>query len=137
VVVGVCRITFSIPGNDSLKGKRRVLRRIVDRTRNHFNAAVAEVGALDQHRQALVGFAVVSNDARHANSMLDKIGGFVSGLTEAVVVSRSIELLHVGDAEHGFASTTVAGAGAGDDADWDEDDFGFGSDDDEQEPDER
>ena len=136
MVVGVCRITFSIPGNDSLKGKRRVLRRIVDRTRNHFNAAVAEVGALDQHRQALVGFAVVSNDARHANSMLDKIGGFVSGLTEAVVVSRSIELLHVGDSDHGF--TRVAGGGADDDDDggWDEDDFGFG-DDDEQERDER
>jgi uncharacterized protein YlxP (DUF503 family) len=97
VVVGVCRITFSIPGNDSLKGKRRVVRRIVDRTRNHFNTAVAEVGALDQHRQALIGFAVVSNDPRHANSMLDKIGSFVSGLTEAVVIGRDVELLHVGD----------------------------------------
>jgi hypothetical protein len=97
VVVGVCRITFSIPGNDSLKGKRRVVRRIVDRTRNHFNAAVAEVGALDHHRQALIGFAVVSNDSRHANSMLDKIGSFVSGLTEAVVIGRDVELLHVGD----------------------------------------
>jgi hypothetical protein len=96
VVVGVCRITFSIPGNDSLKGKRRVVRRIVDRARNQFNAAVAEVGALDEHRQALIGFAVVSNDVRHANSMIDKIGSFVSGLTEALVVGRDVELLHVG-----------------------------------------
>ena len=112
MVVGVCRITFSIPGNDSLKGKRRVVRRIVDRTRNHFNAAIAEVGALDQHRRALIGIAVVSNDARHANSMIDKIGSFVSGLTEAVVVGRDVELLHLGEA-----------GGAGGDrpiADWDE-----------------
>ena len=72
VVVGVCRIAFCLPGNDSLKGKRRVVRRIVDRTRNKFNAAVAEVGALDEHRRRVLGFAVVSNDARHANSMLDK-----------------------------------------------------------------
>lgn len=97
MVVGVCRITFSIPGNDSLKGKRRVLRRIVDRTRNQFNAAVAEIGALDEHRRALIGFAVVSNDSRHANSMLDTISGFVSGLTEAVVIDRDIELVHVGE----------------------------------------
>jgi uncharacterized protein YlxP (DUF503 family) len=115
VVVGVCRITFSIPGNDSLKGKRRVVRRIVDRARNHFNAAVAEVGELDQHRRALIGFAVVSNDARHANSMVDKIGAFVSGLTEAVVVGRDVELLHVGES-HGGVGTVEPPEG-----DWDED----------------
>jgi uncharacterized protein len=95
VVVGVCRITFGLPGNDSLKGKRRVVRRIVDRARNQFNAAVAEVGDLDQHRRAQIGFAVISNDGRHANSMLDNISGFVSGLTEAVVLERRMELLHV------------------------------------------
>lgn len=100
MVVGVCSITLSIPANDSLKGKRRVVRRIVDRTRHHFNVAVAEVGFLDEHRRALIGFAVVSNDGRHANSMLDKIGSFVSQNTEAVVVDRSIELLRVG-ADHG------------------------------------
>jgi uncharacterized protein len=114
VVVGVCRITFSIPGNDSLKGKRRVVRRIIDRTCNHFNAAVAEVGALDQHRQALIGFAVVSNDSRHANSMLDKIGAFVSGLTEAVVIGRDVELLHVGESANSLGELSHG--------DWDADD---------------
>jgi uncharacterized protein YlxP (DUF503 family) len=96
VVVGVCRITFGIPGNDSLKGKRRVVRRIVDRARHQFNAAVAEVGLMDEHRRAVIGFAVVSNDARHANSMLDTISAFVSGLTEAVIFDRTVELIHVG-----------------------------------------
>ena len=126
MVVGVCRITFSLPGNDSLKGKRRVLRRIVDRTRNTFNAAVAEVGALDQHRQAEVGFAVVSNDARHANSMLDKVSGFVSGLTEAVVLDRQIELLHVGEGERSYGAGPLGGGAVGDDpyrADEDDDDW--------------
>lgn len=99
MVVGVCRITLSLPGNDSLKGKRRVIRRIVDRTKNEYNAAVAEVGALDVHRRAELGIAVVSNDTRHANEMLDKIGSFVSGLTEAIVIDRSLELLHVDPSE--------------------------------------
>ena len=97
--MGVCRITFGLPGNDSLKGKRRVVRRVVDRTRHAFNAAVAEVGHLDEHRRAEIGIAVVSNDGRHANSMLDKITSFASGLTEAVVLDRSIEVLHVGSGE--------------------------------------
>lgn len=104
--MGVCRITFGLPGNDSLKGKRRVVRRVVDRTRHAFNAAVAEVGHLDEHRRAEIGIAVVSNDGRHANSMLDKISAFASGLTEAVVLDRSIEVLHVGAGESlgGFAN---------------------------------
>lgn len=97
MVVGVSRITFSLPGNDSLKGKRRVVRRIVERTRNQFQVAAAEVGALDRHTAAQIGFAVVSNDARHANSVLDKLSEFVATLTEAIVVDRQIELLHVGE----------------------------------------
>jgi uncharacterized protein len=95
MVVGVSQIAFSLRGNDSLKGKRSVVRRIVDRTRAKFNAAVAEVDALDVHRRAVIGVSVVSNDARHANSMLDRITSFMAGLTEAVVVERTLEILHV------------------------------------------
>ena len=99
MVVGVCRITFHLPGNDSLKGKRRVVRRIVDRVRNKFNVAVAEVDALDHHRQAVIGLAVLSNETAHANSMLDTISAFASGLSEAVVLDRSIELIHTGSVD--------------------------------------
>lgn len=130
MVVGVCRITFGLPGNDSLKGKRRVVRRVVDRTRHAFNAAVAEIGHLDEHRRAEIGFAVVSNDGRHANSMIDKISSFASGLTEAVVLDRSIEVLHVGDG----VSFGTAQAGAEDDASWDDDDFDTDGTDDEESP---
>ena len=97
MVVGVCRIVFGLPGNNSLKGKRKVVRRIVDRARNQFNAAVSEVDALDEHRRAVIGFAVLSNDGGHANRMLDNISAFVTGLTEAVVLDRTLELLHVGE----------------------------------------
>jgi uncharacterized protein YlxP (DUF503 family) len=94
MVVGICRVAFSLPGNDSLKGKRSIVRRIIDRTRAKFNAAVAEVAALDSHRNAVIGFSVVSNDARHVNSMLDHISSFMSGLTEAVFLERTIEIIH-------------------------------------------
>jgi uncharacterized protein YlxP (DUF503 family) len=93
-------MTFGLPGNDSLKGKRRVVRRIIDRTRNQFNAAVAEVASMDDHRTAVLGFSVVSNDGRHASSMLDTISSFAAGQTEAVVLDRSVELIHIGH-DHG------------------------------------
>ncbi len=95
MVVGVCRIVFSLPGNDSLKGKRSIVRRLVERSRSRFNVAIAEVADLDAHRRATLGFAVVSNDARHANSMLDHITDFMVGMTEAVAVDRTLEILHV------------------------------------------
>jgi len=95
MVVGVCQIAFSLPGNDSLKGKRSVVRRIVDRTRARFNVAVAEVAALDEHRRTVIGFSVVSNDTRHVNSMLDHITTYMAAQTEAVVLTRSLEILHV------------------------------------------
>jgi uncharacterized protein YlxP (DUF503 family) len=95
MVVGVCSVTFSLPGNASLKGKRSIVRRIVERTKTKFNASVAEVADMDAHRRAVIGVAVVSNDARHANSMLDTISAFMSGLTEAVLTDRSLEILHV------------------------------------------
>jgi uncharacterized protein YlxP (DUF503 family) len=88
-------VTFSLPGNASLKGKRSIVRRIVERTKAKFNASVAEVEDMDVHRRAVIGVAVVSNDARHANSMLDTISVFMTGLTEAVLTDRSLEILHV------------------------------------------
>lgn len=97
MVVGVCRIVLSLPGNDSLKGKRAVVRRIVDRARNKFNVAAAEVGDLDVHRRATLGFSVVSNDASHVHSILDKLTAFVAGATEALVVDRQTEIVHFGE----------------------------------------
>ncbi len=97
MVVGVCRIVLSLPGNDSLKGKRAVVKSILERARNKFHVAAAEVGDLDVHRRATLGFSVVSNDAAHAHSVLDKLTSFVSGATEALVVDREVELVHFGE----------------------------------------
>ncbi len=97
VVVGTLRIALSLPGNDSLKGKRKVIRAILDCARSRFNVAAAEVADNDAHTRAVLGFAVVSNDGRHANSMIDEITSFVAGAGAAVVVDRTMEILHVGD----------------------------------------
>jgi uncharacterized protein len=109
MVVGVCRVTFSLPGNASLKGKRSIVRRIVDRTRGKFNVAVAEVDDLDAHRRAVIGFAVVSNDGRHANSMLDHISAFMASLTEAVLIERTLDIMHT-DGEPAPLPAALTGA---------------------------
>jgi uncharacterized protein YlxP (DUF503 family) len=97
MVVGVCQISLSLPGVTSLKAKRSIVRKVLDRTANRFNVSVAEVGQQDAHRQAMLGFAVVSGDRRHANSMLDSIAAFVEGSADAVVLDRSTELVSLGE----------------------------------------
>lgn len=94
MVVGVCRVVLALPYNDSLKGKRAVVKSIVERARVRFHVAAAEVGDLDAHKRASLGFAVVSNDARHAQSVLDKLVSFIAGASEAQLVDKSTAIEH-------------------------------------------
>ena len=77
--IGACRLTFHLPGNDSLKGKRQVSRSLISRLRQRYNLAVAEVDGIDQHQRLVIGFTCVSNERRHANEMIDSAVKFVRG----------------------------------------------------------
>jgi hypothetical protein len=95
--VGVCRLVLRLEGIASLKGKRSVVRRAVERTRSRFNAAVAEVDANDSLSRAVIGAAVASNSAAHADAMLARICSFVEGLALAPVAEISTEVIALGD----------------------------------------
>jgi len=67
------KLTFYIPQAVSLKDKRQVCRSLIDKTRQRFNASVAEVGTQDVHQTLTIGVAVVSGEVSHAQNMLDEI----------------------------------------------------------------
>lgn len=93
MIVGVCRITLRLPENSSLKGKRQVLRSLTARLRNKFNVAVAEVGDNDRWQIATIGLTCVSNDARHAQEMLDRAVQFVEQTRlDAELIDSEIEV---------------------------------------------
>lgn len=71
--VGSLRVRLLIRESRSLKDKRQVVRSIKDRLRNGFNVSVAEVDALDNRQLAVLGFAMVSNEAGHVKAELEKI----------------------------------------------------------------
>ena len=77
MIVGACRVTLRLPENSSLKGKRQLLRSLTTRLRNKFNVAVAEVEDNDRWQIATIGITCVSNDARHAREMLDRVVAFI------------------------------------------------------------
>ena len=94
MVVGVATIELRLHGVHSLKDKRGVVRRVVHRIKNQFEISAAEVGLMDVHHAALIGCAVVTNDTRLANSLIDQIFEFVTELHLAEVVRTEFELLH-------------------------------------------
>lgn len=90
--VGICQIDLIIHGNNSLKGKRQVLKAITERVKNRFNVSVAEVGDNDLWQRSQIGIALVGNDNSHINSSLDKIIDFIESLNLAEVVDHRIDL---------------------------------------------
>jgi len=92
MIVGVCRVVLALPGNNSLKGKRSVVKSVLGRAQQRFHVAAAEIEDLDNHRKATLGFAYVSNEAKHARSVLDKLVSFIATSTEAPLVEQSVRI---------------------------------------------
>jgi uncharacterized protein len=93
MLIGVSRIVFHIAANRSLKGKRRVMRRVIERTRAKFNVSVAEVADNDSHRRGVIGIAVVGNDTPHVDAMLGGIVRFIEQIGEVPVLSIETEVI--------------------------------------------
>jgi uncharacterized protein len=104
MVVGVLRLSLSIPAAGSLKGKRQVIRKILDRVRGRFDVAAAEVGENDLWQRAQVGIVAVGNDRRFINEVLDKVRGFIDQLYLAPILDQELEILSYGEDRFGELS---------------------------------
>ena len=93
MVIGVLQLELSIGDAMSLKDKRRVVKSIKDRIAHGYNVSVAEVGALDLHRTAIIGIAMVSNDSKYVEGGLSKIVDFVRSIGTADLTDYQIELI--------------------------------------------
>lgn len=105
--VGTGIVELFIAGSNSLKEKRGVLSRILKRTQNEFNVSIAEIGANDHWKKALIGFAVVGNEKQYINGKIDHILNFIESFHLAEVVHTRFEItgfstsLSTGDYEEG------------------------------------
>jgi uncharacterized protein len=93
MTVGVLQLDLSIADAMSLKDKRRVVKSVKDRLSWRFNVSVAETGALDLHRRALISVAMVANESKFVLSTLSKIVNFVQKDPIAVLDDYQIDLL--------------------------------------------
>lgn len=97
MVVGICKIDFLIHGNSSLKGKRQIVKSLIQKVQNRFNISIAEVGDNDLWQRGRIGLCVVGNDKRHVNSVVDKAINYMTDLNLVEMVNCSIEFIHFND----------------------------------------
>lgn len=97
MVVGVCRLSLYLQGIRSLKGKRQIVRRIIERVRNRFQIAIAEVADQDLHQRATIGLAVVGNQQRFVQTRLSSILQTIESMQLGLVLQPQIEFAHYGE----------------------------------------
>ena len=73
MIIATLQFELIIQHSDCLKDKRRVVNSVKERLQRKFRVAVAEVGALDHHRLALLGLAAVTNSAKHGSEIIDRV----------------------------------------------------------------
>lgn len=95
MIVGSLLLQLRLPGNQSLKGKRQVVKSLIARLHNRYNVAAAEVDDNDRWQVASIGVVCVSNNAAHANEILENVVAFVeSDRLDLEVIDYSIEVTH-------------------------------------------
>ena len=92
--VGVCRLMLRIPGNRSIKGKRRVAQSIISTVRAKYNVAVAEVEDQELWQMLTLGVSCISNDRSHANEMLSRVVAFIeSSRSDVELLDYEVEMV--------------------------------------------
>ena len=72
MIVSMIQLIFEIPGVDSIKEKRRLIRSIKDKLQRRFHMSVAEVDLQDSLAFAQIGGALVSNSRSFGESVMQK-----------------------------------------------------------------
>jgi uncharacterized protein YlxP (DUF503 family) len=89
--LGTLVIYLHIPQSRSLKAKRHVINGIKDRLKNKFNISIAEVGDNDLWQRCTLGIAVVANERKFIDSVLDQIENYVSSRPEVIITDSERE----------------------------------------------
>ena len=95
MVVGTLRIVLYLHDNRSLKGKRKIVRSMVDKVKHKFNVAIAEIGSNDKWQKIELGVSTVGNDRRHIDASLSTVLSFLDSLYLAEIIDTKTEIFHV------------------------------------------
>jgi len=125
--VGVGRLVIQIPGAQTIKDRRRVVKSFKDRVRAKLPVSVAEVGDTERLQVATLGVAVVSNETARCHEILAAALSMARVLPDAVLCDVRTEVLAFGGGGQGLSggieqSLDFEGFESGSPEDWKDDD---------------
>ena len=86
MIVAIARVELHLPANRSLKGKRRVIKSLVDRCHKRLRVSIAETGRNDVHQRAQLGVALVHGNRHYAEQTIEQIRRMMEDEPEAQLV---------------------------------------------------
>lgn len=92
MVVALLSVELFLPGSQSLKDKRMVLRRLKDRLAK-FNVAVSEVAHQELWQRAGLGIVTISTSQAHAEQELAAAADEIERLEPGAITRTGIEFL--------------------------------------------
>lgn len=95
MVIGAMIIEFHIHDNQSLKGKRKIVKSMIGKVKSRFNVAIAETGSNDKWQTIELGVSTVGNDRRFVDSSLSNVLSFLDSLCMAELMNSRIEIINV------------------------------------------
>lgn len=92
--IGLLTLHLQLPGCNSLKEKRSIIKPILTRLPREFNVSAAEVDRQDAWREAVLACTVVSSDPTQTMRVLQQVLAYVeSNWPDAPIVDQKIELI--------------------------------------------
>ncbi len=93
--IALMSFEMHVPGAESIKDKRRVVRSVKDRLHREHQVSVAEVAFLDSMSVAGLALVLVNRDAAYARSVCDRIAAKLAAWPEGRLGALSTEVVPV------------------------------------------
>ena len=93
MILATLTIHLNLPGCASLKEKRGFIKPFMNRLRREFNLSVAEIGLNDSRDEALIGCAMIGNQAAFLQSAMETVKKWVEAhWTDGDVWDAKVEI---------------------------------------------
>ena len=87
VVIGFLEVHISIPEAHSLKEKRSVVKRIIERTKKKFNVSVSEIGEQNKWQVSVIGIVTLGTSQRVVDATLEKVISYIEEISPGRILN--------------------------------------------------
>jgi hypothetical protein len=97
MVVGVSQIDVFFPEAHSLKDKRQMIKKIVEKTRVKFNISMVEIAESNLWQRGRIGFAVIGIKKDHVHVAIENVQRYIESLYAGEVIDTRTEIIVMGN----------------------------------------